>query len=76
MQAVLTRGRTRGRIWLLGGTRRISGDTLFPGGPGRTGRPEDLQEEIRSITSRLFELADEIVVHPGHGERDGAAGGR
>lgn len=71
--AIHTPGHTPGSICLLVGRHLISGDTLFPGGPGRTSRPEDLQEEIRSITSRLFELPDDTQVHPGHGD-DGTIG--
>ena len=73
VRAIHTPGHTPGSVCLLVGNRLISGDTLFPGGPGRTNRPEDLQEEIRSITSRLFELPDDVVVHPGHGD-DGSIG--
>ena len=73
VHAIHTPGHTPGSVCLLVGNRLISGDTLFPGGPGRTNRPEDLQEEIRSITSRLFELPDDVVVHPGHGD-DGSIG--
>ena len=46
----------------------FTGDTLFEGGPGATGRSfsdEDLIKE--SIRSRLFDLPDETVVHTGHG---------
>lgn len=68
-----TPGHTPGSICLLVGSHLISGDTLFPGGPGRTNRPEDLQEEIRSITTKLFALRDETFVHPGHGD-DGTIG--
>ena len=73
VRVIHTPGHTPGSLCFLVGGRLISGDTLFPGGPGRTNQPEDLQEEIRSITSRLFELPDETVVHPGHGD-DGAIG--
>ena len=73
VRVIHTPGHTPGCICLLVDNRLISGDTLFPGGPGRSDKPEDLQEEIRSITSRLFELPDDIVVHPGHGD-DGSIG--
>ncbi|HCV00138.1 MAG TPA: hypothetical protein DGL25_02965 [Dehalococcoidia bacterium] len=45
------------------------GDTLFPGGPGYSGSNELLQQEIRSITSRLYTLPDETTVWPGHGDK-------
>ena len=50
-----------------GGRYLLSGDTLFPGGPGHSDRPEDLRQAIASITSRLFVLPDETPVLPGHG---------
>jgi len=46
----------------------FTGDTLFEGGPGATGRSfsdEDLIKE--SIRARLFALPDDTVVHTGHG---------
>ncbi|RLV50697.1 MBL fold metallo-hydrolase [Nocardioides mangrovicus] len=47
----------------------FSGDTLFQGGPGATGRSFSDEELIKaSIRSRLFELPDETVVHTGHGD--------
>jgi glyoxylase-like metal-dependent hydrolase (beta-lactamase superfamily II) len=59
---------------LLTGRILIAGDTLFPGGPGHSDRPEDLQQEIRSIVERLFVLPDDTVIYPGHG--DGGTIGR
>jgi glyoxylase-like metal-dependent hydrolase (beta-lactamase superfamily II) len=47
----------------------FTGDTLFNGGPGATGRSysdEDLIKE--SIRARLFALPDDTVVHTGHGD--------
>ena len=47
----------------------FTGDTLFHGGPGATGRSysdEDLIKE--SIRSTLFALPDDTVVHTGHGD--------
>ncbi len=43
-------------------------DTLFPGGPGRTGSPEALHQIIDSITKKLLVLPDETTVYPGHGD--------
>ena len=63
-----TPGHTPGSICLLAGGHLIAGDTLFPGGPGHTDRPEELQQEIRSIVERLYVLPDGTIVHPGHGD--------
>ena len=68
VRVIHTPGHTPGSICLLVNDRLISGDTLFPGGPGRTRSNEDLQQEIESITSRLFKLPDDTVIHPGHGD--------
>ncbi|MFI5720011.1 MBL fold metallo-hydrolase [Nocardia sp. NPDC051750] len=46
----------------------FSGDTLFEGGPGATGRSySDYPTILSSINDRLFALPDETVVHTGHG---------
>lgn len=46
----------------------FSGDTLFPGGPGRTADPDALNQIIASITSELLKLPTNTVVMPGHGD--------
>jgi len=47
----------------------FSGDTLFCGGPGATGRSfSDFPTIIESIRARLLTLPPETVVHTGHGE--------
>ena len=47
----------------------FSGDTLFNGGPGATGRSySDFDTIIESIRTRLFTLPDETVVKTGHGD--------
>ncbi len=74
LRVIHTPGHTPGSICLLVGRHLISGDTLFPGGPGHSDKPEDLQQEIRSIVERLYILPDDTVVHPGHG--DGTTIGR
>ena len=46
----------------------FTGDTLFEGGPGATGRSfSDEKLIVASIRRRLFDLPDETVVHTGHG---------
>jgi glyoxylase-like metal-dependent hydrolase (beta-lactamase superfamily II) len=47
----------------------FSGDTLFNGGPGATGRSFSSKETIlKSISQRLLPLPPETVVHTGHGD--------
>jgi glyoxylase-like metal-dependent hydrolase (beta-lactamase superfamily II) len=47
----------------------FTGDTLFRGGPGATGRSySDAEVLVGSIRDRLFTLPDDTVVHTGHGE--------
>ena len=67
-----TPGHTPGSICLLapasGHNVLISGDTLFPGGPGRSDSNAALNEMIASIASRLLPLPENTVVMPGHGD--------
>ena len=47
----------------------FSGDTLFSGGPGATGRSfSDFPTIVDSIREKLFTLPDETRVHTGHGD--------
>ncbi len=47
----------------------FTGDTLFNGGPGATGRSYSDEDVIKaSIRRVLFALADDTVVHTGHGD--------
>jgi glyoxylase-like metal-dependent hydrolase (beta-lactamase superfamily II) len=46
----------------------FSGDTLFEGGPGATGRSfSDGDLIVESIRTKLFALPDGTIVHTGHG---------
>jgi len=46
----------------------FTGDTLFQGGPGATGRSfSDADLIVDSIRERLLALPDDTVVHTGHG---------
>ena len=47
----------------------VSGDTLFNGGPGATGRSfSDEPTILRSIRDELLTLPDDTIVHTGHGD--------
>ncbi|MEO3861782.1 MBL fold metallo-hydrolase [Acrocarpospora sp. B8E8] len=47
----------------------FSGDTLFQGGPGATGRSySSFETIIESIEDRLLTLPAETIVHTGHGD--------
>ncbi|OBI37090.1 MBL fold metallo-hydrolase [Mycobacterium colombiense] len=47
----------------------FSGDTLFAGGPGATGRSySDFPTILQSISGRLGTLPGDTVVHTGHGD--------
>ncbi|SFC38170.1 Glyoxylase, beta-lactamase superfamily II [Nocardioides terrae] len=71
LEVVHTPGHAPGAVCLhapdLG--RVFTGDTLFNGGPGATGRSySDADLIVESIRARLFTLPDDTVVHTGHGE--------
>ena len=67
IRALHTPGHTPGSTCYLAGRILFSGDVLFPGGPGRTQSPADLQQSIASITERLYTFPDDTLVLPGHG---------
>lgn len=47
----------------------FTGDTLFAGGPGATGRSySDFDTIVDSITGRLLTLPPDTTVHTGHGD--------
>lgn len=68
LRVLHTPGHTPGGLCFLTDKYLIAGDTLFPGGPGKTQSPADFRRIIESITQRLFVLPDETKVFPGHGE--------
>ena len=68
LSVVHTPGHTPGSTCLALPGHLFSGDTLFPGGPGATGRPgSSFELIIASIRNRLFTLPDDTRGHPGHG---------
>jgi len=71
LRVLHTPGHSPGSVCRYAPALRVvfSGDTLFHGGPGATGRSySDRDTIIRSIQDRLLDLPPETVVHTGHGE--------
>lgn len=50
------------------GSHVFTGDTLFPGGPGKSANNQALKQMIASIETHIFTLPDSTFVLPGHGE--------
>ena len=64
-----TPGHTPGGVCFHSGRHLVSGDTLFPGGPGNTwGNADAFAQIIEAIETKLFVLPDETFVYPGHGD--------
>ncbi|MDN5725843.1 MAG: MBL fold metallo-hydrolase [Propionibacteriales bacterium] len=63
-------GHTPGSIALVLDDRVLfSGDSLFPGGPGKTAGPAEFAILMDHLTERVFDrFGDDVVVHPGHGD--------
>jgi glyoxylase-like metal-dependent hydrolase (beta-lactamase superfamily II) len=64
-----TPGHTPGGVCFHSGRHLVSGDTLFPGGPGNTWDDADaFAQIIEAIETKLFVLPDDTFVYPGHGD--------
>ena len=68
LRVLTTPGHTDGASCFLVGKHLFSGDTLFPGGPGKSRSPEALQQILESVRSKLLTLPDDTAVYPGHGD--------
>jgi len=72
LHTIHTPGHTPGSMCfqLEGHPILFSGDTLFPGGPGNTTFDGgDFDTIIGSVDRKLFPLAPDTIVLPGHGDR-------
>ena len=68
LKVLHTPGHTPGSLCFLTDSYLISGDTIFPGGPGKTWSPDDFKKIVESLTNKIFTLPDETQVYPGHGD--------
>jgi glyoxylase-like metal-dependent hydrolase (beta-lactamase superfamily II) len=73
LEVVHLRGHTPGSIALVwrgpgdAGVHVFTGDSLFPGGPGRS-TPETFPSLIDDLEARIFTLPDDTWIYPGHGK--------
>ncbi|MBM9466790.1 MBL fold metallo-hydrolase [Nakamurella leprariae] len=74
LSVIALRGHTPGSVALLyldphGHPHLFTGDSLFPGGPGKTWSPADFDSLMTDLEQRVFDvLPDETWVYPGHGD--------
>jgi glyoxylase-like metal-dependent hydrolase (beta-lactamase superfamily II) len=73
LEVIGLRGHTPGSVAVLyrdpeGTPHLFTGDTLFPGGVGRTWSPEDFDQLYADVVARVFDvLPDDTWFYPGHG---------
>lgn len=68
LEVLHTPGHSPGSISLASKDALFSGDTLFAGSIGRTDLPGgDTQALLDAVRHKLFPLADDLPVYPGHG---------
>jgi glyoxylase-like metal-dependent hydrolase (beta-lactamase superfamily II) len=73
LEVIGLRGHTPGSVAVLyrdpeGTPHLFTGDSLFPGGVGRTWSPEDFVSLLDDVEARVFDvLPDDTWFYPGHG---------
>ncbi|AUH68860.1 MULTISPECIES: MBL fold metallo-hydrolase [Gordonia] len=74
LEVIAISGHTAGSVTLVltersGRVHLFTGDTLFPGGVGKTWQPGDFEILLDGVTEKLFDrFGDDTVVYPGHGK--------
>ncbi len=75
LRCIATPGHTPGSTCYMlpselpGATPHVfTGDTLFPGGPGRSGSAQAFEQLVSGIETHLLTLPEETVILPGHGK--------
>jgi glyoxylase-like metal-dependent hydrolase (beta-lactamase superfamily II) len=74
VEIIALRGHTPGSVAVLyrdpeGTNHLFTGDSLFPGGVGRTTSPQDFTSLVDDVESRIFGALDDATwFYPGHGD--------
>lgn len=73
-EAIHLRGHTPGSVALAliddsGAAHLFTGDSLFPGGVGKTAGPKEFASLYADVTQKIFDrYPDDAIVYPGHGD--------
>lgn len=73
LSVIALRGHTPGSIAVsyhdpIGSAHIFTGDSLFPGGPGKTASPADFTSLMDDLQTRVFDAFDDDTwIYPGHG---------
>ncbi|MBI2869956.1 MAG: MBL fold metallo-hydrolase [Chloroflexi bacterium] len=67
IEVLHTPGHTPGSLCFRAGSHLLCGDTVFPGGPGKTATPDDFSRIRQTIERKLLVLPDDTALYPGHG---------
>jgi glyoxylase-like metal-dependent hydrolase (beta-lactamase superfamily II) len=74
LEIIHLRGHTPGSVAILyrdptAHPHLFTGDSLFPGGVGKTSSPDNFTSLINDVSSRVFDvLSDDTWFYPGHGD--------
>lgn len=74
LDCIALRGHTPGSIAYAltdseGAQVILSGDSLFPGGPGKTWSSDDFDSLMADLQARVFDVyGDDVLIIPGHGD--------
>ncbi|GAA1159473.1 MBL fold metallo-hydrolase [Nesterenkonia sandarakina] len=74
LNVIHLRGHTPGSVAFVypvedGPTHIFTGDSLFPGGVGKTWSDADFSSLLDDVEARLFDVyEDDTIIHPGHGD--------
>lgn len=68
IRVIATPGHTSGGACYLAEDKLFSGDTLFAGSVGRCDLPTGSGEALERSVKKLYALAGDYTVYPGHGE--------
>jgi len=68
LKVLHTPGHTPGSICFLTGRYLLAGDSIFPGGPGKTSSPAHFRQIVESIKREILTLPDDTEIYPGHGD--------